>query len=131
VDFTTIAMFGVLALLVLFMIRNGRKRQKDAAALQAQVVPGAHVMTTFGVYGDVLLINDDENKVIIETSPGHTLTMHRQAIARVVEPGQAPNPTMGEAVGHDVAELALDPESQVGQLEIDRSGDTKPGSDAK
>ncbi len=118
-DLTTVFMLAVLAVLVLFMFRNGRKRAKDAAALQAQVVPGAHVMTNFGVYGDIVSIDEAENKIVLETSPGHTLTIHRQAIARVIDPNASVAPSAGEAIGSDVTNLALNPESESGKLEID------------
>jgi preprotein translocase subunit YajC len=82
----TLIMLAVLALLIFFMFRNGRKRQKDLAALQDQMVPGAEVMTSFGLYGTLLSIDEDTNTVLVETSPGVTLKLHRQALTRVVEP---------------------------------------------
>ncbi|MEY4102644.1 MAG: hypothetical protein RIR88_778 [Actinomycetota bacterium] len=118
-DLTTVFMLAVLAVLVLFMFRNGRKRQRDAAALQAKVVAGAHVMTNFGVYGDIVSIDEAENKIVLQTSPGNTLTIHRQAIARVVEDNAAPAPSAGEAIGADIASLAINPEAESGNLEID------------
>jgi preprotein translocase subunit YajC len=118
-DMTTIFMLAVLAVLVLFMIRNGRKRQKDAAELQAKVVAGAHVMTNFGVYGDIVSIDEAENKIVLQTSPGNNLTIHRQAIARVIEPDTAPAPSAGESLGSDLTNLALNPEAESGNLEID------------
>lgn len=81
-----IVMLAVLALLIFFMFRNSRKRQAQARELQSQVVAGAEVMTNFGVYGTILSIDDEENKVLLETVPGTILTVHRQTIARVVTP---------------------------------------------
>jgi preprotein translocase subunit YajC len=85
----TIIMLAVLAVLIFFMFRNSRKRQADARNLQAKVQPGAKVMTNFGVFGTILSIDEDENQVLLETSPGTVLTVHRQTIARVVEPAAA------------------------------------------
>ena len=42
-DPLTLVMLAVLALLVFFMFRNGRKRQKDTLSLQSKMVPGADV----------------------------------------------------------------------------------------
>jgi preprotein translocase subunit YajC len=109
------------------MFRNGQKRKKAAEELQKTVVPGAHVMTTFGVYGTIKSINDEENIVVLETSPKNTLKLHRQAIARVVENNEAVAPSAGEAIGADVTKLALDPEAEAGALEIDpQFGERKP-----
>lgn len=82
----TIIMLAVLAVLIFFMFRNSRKRQADARELQSKVQAGAKVMTNFGVFGTILSIDEEENQVLLETSPGTVLTVHRQTIARVVEP---------------------------------------------
>ena len=84
-DFTTILMIAVLGVLVIFMIRNGRKRQKDALELQKKVVTGASVMTSFGVYATVKSIDEAENKVVLEISPKTTMTVARQAVVRVLD----------------------------------------------
>ncbi len=85
-DPLTIVMLVVLAGLVFFMFRNSRKRQRDAASLRDKIVPGAEVMLNFGVYGKLLSIDEDENQALVETTPGTILKVHRQVIARVVEP---------------------------------------------
>ena len=82
----TIIMLAVLAVLIFFMFRNSRKRKADAEQLQSKVQPGAKVMTNFGVFGTILSIDEEENQVLLETSPGTVLTVHRQTVARVVEP---------------------------------------------
>ncbi|SDS65065.1 preprotein translocase subunit YajC [Microterricola viridarii] len=82
-------MLAVLAVLIFFMFRNSRKRQKDAAQLQTQVVPGAKVMTNSGLFGTILSIDDEENEVLLESTPGTVLALHRQTIARVVTPVEA------------------------------------------
>ncbi|MFZ4077871.1 MAG: preprotein translocase subunit YajC [Microbacteriaceae bacterium] len=89
-DFTTILMIAVLGVLVVFMIRNGRKRQKDALELQKRVVAGASVMTSFGVYATVKSIDESENKVVLEIAPKTTMTVARQAVVRVLDAVEAP-----------------------------------------
>ncbi|MCY7289318.1 MAG: preprotein translocase subunit YajC [Cryobacterium sp.] len=84
-DPLTLVMLAVLAALVFFMFRNSRKRQKDQAALQSQMVVGAEVMTNFGMYGTILAIDEEANKVALEIAPGTVVQLHRQTIARVVE----------------------------------------------
>ena len=85
-DPITILMLAVLAVLIFFMFRNSRKRQRTAAELQNQMVEGAEVMTNFGVYGKILEINEADNMVLLETTPGTVLRLHRQTLARVVTP---------------------------------------------
>ncbi|MFC5931495.1 preprotein translocase subunit YajC [Cryobacterium melibiosiphilum] len=85
-DPLTLVMLAVLAMLVFFMFRNGRKRKKDQEALQATMVPGADVMTNFGLYGTIVSIDEEANKVALQIAPGTIVEIHRQTIARVVDP---------------------------------------------
>lgn len=88
--------FIVVALgaLLLFMVFNTRKKQRlQQENLATNLVPGARVMTTFGLFGTVVSINEDENQVVIESSPGTVLTLHKQAIGRV-EPAESDVPVV-------------------------------------
>jgi preprotein translocase subunit YajC len=84
-DPLTIGMLAVLAILVFFMFRNSRKRQREASELQQKVQVGADVMTNFGVFGTILAIDEESNKVQLETSPGTIITVHRQVVTRVID----------------------------------------------
>lgn len=125
-DPLTLVMLAVLAALVFFMFRNSRKRQKDLAALQAQMVVGAEVMTNFGMYGTILAIDEEANKVALEIAPGTVVQLHRQTIARVVEP------IVAESADEGVAELnqgnaAVMGEPDFGQRVADSDDEPKKG----
>ncbi len=96
IDPLTIVMVVILAALIFFMFRNSRKRQREQAETRSKMVPGAEVMTNFGLYGTLLSVNEDDNTAVIETSPGHVVKVHRQVLARVVEPTVA-EPAEGDA----------------------------------
>ncbi|HZW40970.1 MAG TPA: preprotein translocase subunit YajC [Agromyces sp.] len=117
-------MLAVLAVLIFFMFRNSRKRQADARNLQSKVQPGAKVMTNFGVFGTILSIDEDENQVLLETSPGTVLTVHRQTIARVVEPN-------ADVVEESAAVAEGEPEygERVDDPSTDETPDTKKSDD--
>lgn len=85
-DPLTIGMLVILALLVFFMFRSSKKRQKQAHELQSKVVPGAEVMTNFGLYGTVVSIDAENNKVELDAGHGQVLTLHRQVVTRVIDP---------------------------------------------
>lgn len=78
-------MIGALALLILFMVRNSRKQRQMQQELQEKLVPGAEVMTSFGLYAHVVSIDDDTNIAIIDAGGGTLLRVHRQTLTRVVE----------------------------------------------
>ena len=86
IDPLTIVMVVILAALIFFMFRNSRKRQREQSETRSKMVPGAEVMTNFGLYGTLLSVDEDDNTALIETSPGHVVKVHRQVLARVVEP---------------------------------------------
>lgn len=100
--------FGaILVVLVLFMVRNGRKRQKDLQALAEGLKPGAEIMTTFGLYGTVESFDEAENKVVLRTGPTSEITVHRQAVGRVVTPAPGTEEPLAESVQEPQADAEL------------------------
>ena len=100
--------FGaILVVLVLFMFRNGRKRQRDMAALADSLKPGAEIMTTFGLYGTVESFDEAENKVVLRTGPTSEVTVHRQAVGRVVTPPAGTDEPLVESVQDPQVEAEL------------------------
>lgn len=85
-DPLTIIMLVVLAVLIFFMFRNSKKRKREQEELRSKVVVGADVMTNFGLFGHVLDIDEENNEVLLESTPGTVVKVHRQVVNRVVEP---------------------------------------------
>ncbi|WP_426999159.1 preprotein translocase subunit YajC [Pseudarthrobacter sp. N5] len=81
-----ILLFVMLGLFIFVMFRRNKKTKEQAAALQSQFAPGVEVMTSFGLYGRIISIDEAENKVLLELSPGNVATVHRQAVTKIVEP---------------------------------------------
>jgi preprotein translocase subunit YajC len=96
-----ILMVAFLAVIILFMFRNSRKRRREAEKLQEQVVVGADVMTNFGLFGTIVSMDEDENKVDLVTGPGTIVTVHRQTIGRVISPEE---PVVKELLPEGIAE---------------------------
>jgi len=93
-DPLTVGMLVILAVLIFFMFRNSRKRKADQESLRAQIVPGAEVMTNFGLYGTLISLDDVSKVAELEVAPGNIVRVHSQTIAKVVtdEPGAAGEP---------------------------------------
>ncbi|WP_307807496.1 preprotein translocase subunit YajC [Naasia sp. SYSU D00948] len=130
-DPLTIVMLAVLALLIFFMFRNSRKRQRDLAEMAERTVPGAEVMTSFGVFGTILSVDDEENRVQIETSPGTVLTVHRQTIAKVVEPHEVVTDDEAEAIEEGEVDPGTPTEATYGERTTDAVDDTNPATRAR
>ncbi|HXD28373.1 MAG TPA: preprotein translocase subunit YajC [Arthrobacter sp.] len=88
-DPMTLILILAFAFLIFMMFRGRKKAQKQQEQLRSQLEPGSEVMTNFGLFGTVVAINPEDNKVTLEISPGTTATVHSQAIAKVV-PAAAP-----------------------------------------
>ena len=82
----TILLFVMLGVFVFMMFRRNKKTQQQQAQLQSKFGPGVEVMTSFGLFGRIVEIDEAENKVTLELSPGNTATVHRQAVTKIVEP---------------------------------------------
>ena len=87
-DALTLIMLAALAVLIFFTFRNGRKRSRDMAAMQERTVVGASIMTNFGLFGTIVAIDDEENQIQVETTPGTVITVHRQTIAKIITPDE-------------------------------------------
>jgi len=86
----SILLFVMLGVFIFMMFRRNKKTQQQQAELQSKFAPGVEVMTSFGLYGRIVDIDEAENKVTLELSPGNLATVHRQAVTKVVEPAAEP-----------------------------------------
>ena len=88
-------LFGLLAVLLIFMIFNTRKRTRQMKAEQEEkatkTVPGAKVLLQGGIYGTIVAYDaeDLDSPALVEIAPGTVIEVHSQAILRVVEPKDA------------------------------------------
>ncbi|MDR6687561.1 preprotein translocase subunit YajC [Arthrobacter sp. 1088] len=94
VDPMTILLFVMLGLFVFMMFRRNKKTQQQQAAMQSKFAPGVDVMTSFGLFGRIVSIDEAENKVVIELSPGNEATVHRQAVTKVIEKAEEEAPVV-------------------------------------
>jgi preprotein translocase subunit YajC len=118
-DPLTIGLFALLAVMIFFMFRNSRKRQREAEALRSKMVPGVEVMTQHGIYGLLISLDQEKNEAVIETTPGTRLRVHSQTLAKVVEDDalvadDAETPADGELERADV-DPADRPEPEFGE----------------
>jgi len=90
-DLMTILLFVMLGVFIFMMFRRNKKTQQQQAELQSKFGTGVEVMTSFGLFGRIVEIDEAENKVVLELSPGNLATVHRQAVTKIVEPAVAPD----------------------------------------
>ncbi|MDQ4501159.1 preprotein translocase subunit YajC [Sinomonas sp. ASV322] len=121
-DPITILLLVVFAFFIFTMFRRNRKTQSQQAEMRSKFVPGVEVMTSFGLFGRIVSVDESENKVVLELSPGATATVHKQAISKVVEPSAAPA----------VDEQAADDDDAAAEAQSHTpSGDPAPHTEAR
>ncbi|WP_306300008.1 preprotein translocase subunit YajC [Arthrobacter sp. BF1] len=85
-DPMSILLFVMFGLLIFMMMRKQKKAKAAAAEKRSKLAPGVEIMTNFGLFGKVLSIDTEENKILMEISPGTTATVHSQTVAKIIEP---------------------------------------------
>jgi preprotein translocase subunit YajC len=102
----SILLFVMLGVFIFMMFRRNKKAQQQQAELQSQFGPGVEVMTSFGLFGRIVDMDEAENKVTLELSPGNLATVHRQAVTKIVEPAVVPATPDAPVVPNDASALA-------------------------
>lgn len=92
---------ALAALLIFFLFNSRRKQKARAEQIKTGLVVGATVMTTFGVFGTVVSIDEESNQVTIESGPGTILRVHRQAIGQINNPETEAGAADADAVAGD------------------------------
>lgn len=72
--------FAMILVFYLFMIRPQMKRQKNEKNFQATIAKGTKVITSSGIHGKIVEINEKSGTVVIETSAGK-IRFERSAIS--------------------------------------------------
>ncbi|MFF5021411.1 preprotein translocase subunit YajC [Micrococcus luteus] len=81
--------FALLAVMLFLSFRRGKKMQQQQAQMRSTLAPGVEVMTGAGIFGTVVAVDTEGQRVTLETAPGTRMDVHLQGITTVVEPGTA------------------------------------------
>lgn len=84
-DPLSLGLIAIAVVLIVFMFVSSRRRRRDAETLRAKIVPGVEVMTSQGIYGMLISVDEEKNEAIIETTPGTRLRVHSQTIAKAID----------------------------------------------
>lgn len=119
-----VLMIVIIGFFFFWTWRNNRKRQRDEAEKSSQLVKGVEIMTNSGIFGTIESVDLDNNKVVLETSPGQYLTVHRQAIARIETP--LPASDDADAASVESTASAVDQANAEAQAQAAKTADQKP-----
>jgi preprotein translocase subunit YajC len=79
-----LVLLAMFAFLYFMMIRPQRAQQRKHAEMLGAIKPGDEVVTTGGIYGEVVQL--DEERVMLEVDDDVRIAVARRAIATVVPP---------------------------------------------
>jgi preprotein translocase subunit YajC len=91
----------------LLIIRPSRNRQRLQQRLTDQLAVGARVMTTSGLFAEVVGFDDDA--VLLETAPGVTMRWTKAAVSRILPEPDAQDDS--EEPQPDTDDPASDPDA--------------------
>lgn len=93
-DPITIVFFGLLVLLYFVIIRPQQKREREHRALMESLQEGDEVITSSGVYGAVLEV--DDNIVWLEVAPEVELKLLKSSVASRISEDENESEDEGE-----------------------------------
>ena len=83
---STILLIALMVVAFYFLLlRPQKKRQQAQQKTMNEIVPGTRVLLGSGIFGTI--ISAGEKQAVLEISPGVHVTVLKQAIARVIRPG--------------------------------------------
>ncbi len=81
------------------LIYQQRKRQRAFAEQQSRLAVGQTVMTTAGLYGEVIEVLDDQ--MVLEVAPGVRLRWNKAAVGKIVDEGLVAGQPLDQAAHDD------------------------------
>jgi preprotein translocase subunit YajC len=99
--------------MIVYLTMTRRSRARQAQQAQTNVVPGARVRTTSGMYGTVTSVEDNDD-VMVEIAPGVNVRVMRRAVVPLPQDaasgtGPTPDPEPpAESAGDDEHESRAD-----------------------
>lgn len=109
----TILLIAMMVIAFYFLLlRPQRKRQQAQQKTQNEIQPGTRVLLGSGIFGTVIAVS--EKQVVLETGPGSQVTVVKQAIARIIKPGDeysepAPEPVSPESISSGPISAGAEP----------------------
>lgn len=82
---------GMFLIIYFFMIRPQISRQKKEKKFQSEIKKGSRVVTTSGIHGKIMEINDADNTVVVETGAGK-IKFERSSISMELSKKYLPKP---------------------------------------
>ena len=74
----------IFAAMYFLMIRPQQRRNRETQRMQSTLGPGDEIMTSSGIYGEVLEIDEEAATVTLEIAPEVSIKIARGAVSKVI-----------------------------------------------
>ncbi|XVQ07976.1 preprotein translocase subunit YajC [Spirillospora sp. CA-255316] len=124
--FNLLLLLAVPLVFYFLLIRPQSKRRKEQLQMQSALAPGARVMTTSGMYADVVSVDDDG--LVLEIAPGVQARFVKQAVMQVVTEADKPAEEIDltedddEDLGEETAKTDLKKDGKGESADADEDG---------
>jgi len=81
---TVLPLILIVGVFYLLLFRPMQRRNKEFAATQAALTPGARVLMGGGLIATLVSVDDDD--VVVQAAPGVELRYTRQGVVKVLDP---------------------------------------------
>ena len=100
----------IIGAMYFLMIRPQQRRNREMQSMQSSLGPGDEVMTSSGLYGEVVEIDEADGTVLLEVAPEVVLKFARGAIVKTV--------TSAQQEQHDAVNSQESPDRNVANRDI-------------
>lgn len=76
----------LLAVMMFFMWRGNKRNTERQQQMRQSMAPGVEVMTQAGIYGTIVEVDEENNVVTIESTPGTSIRVHSATVVNVITP---------------------------------------------
>lgn len=121
--------FAVLAVMLFLSFRKGKKVQQQQAQMRSSLAPGVEVMTGAGIFGTVVAVDTEGQRVTLETAPGTRMDVHLQGVTTVVEPETAEAPAGVDPAAAPTTDPSRLDDAPGTEYRVDDAADPRPRRD--
>ena len=121
--------FALLAVMLFLSFRKGKKVQQQQAQMRSTLAPGVEVMTGAGIFGTVVAVDTEGQRVTLETAPGTRMDVHLQGVTTVVEPETAEAPAGVDPAAAPTTDPSRLDDAPGTEYRVDDAADPRPRRD--
>lgn len=123
----------IIGAMYFLMIRPQQRRNREVQSMQAQLGAGDEVMTSSGIYGEVVEIDESDGTILLEVAPDVVMKFARGAVVRTIATAERDvddESDVDEDEPDDETDVDETPAAESDQVTRRAAGDGATGADS-